>query len=147
MAAHEIPLLLKRMGGSPLRAKLANLWRHWREVLGEELADLALPLGAKNDLLIIGAEDAMLLQELHFLGPDILERVNAFLQCDAFRDMKVMLASEGKKVPPQENPAPAEDVQVPQQRVRLTGEFLKDMDLASPVARCYARFARCQQQE
>lgn len=42
--------------------------------MGPELAPLALPLGHHKDLLLIGAEDAMLAQELHLLSGEILER-------------------------------------------------------------------------
>lgn len=59
--------------------------------MGPELAPLALPLGHHKDLLLIGAEDAMLAQELHLLSGEILERVNAFMECPFFSAVKVSL--------------------------------------------------------
>lgn len=143
--AQSLPGLLRHMGGSPLRAKLASLWRDWDSILGPDLASLALPLGAKDDVLLIGAEDAMGIQELHFLADDILERINASLGWDAFQAVRPMLAREGKNCPMTEKfspPAPAERPN-PKASVttRLSGRYLKDMDPASPIARCYARFA------
>ena len=141
-----LPQLLQRMGGSPLRAKLANLWRQWADVLGEELAALAVPLGAKDDLLLLGAEDAMLLQELHFLAEDILERVNAFLEQDAFHHVRVSLSSEGKNcLLPGARPAAAEPQRISEphgRKVKLDGRYLEQMDMNSPVARCYAIFVQ-----
>lgn len=49
------------------------------------------PLGHHDDKLLIGAEDAVLLQELYYMGPEIVRRVNEFLQEDFFTAVKVSL--------------------------------------------------------
>ena len=67
------------LGASPEQAKLSRLWRSWDAVLGPDLAPLARPLGHHDDKLLIGAEDAVLLQELYYMGPEIVRRVNEFL--------------------------------------------------------------------
>lgn len=140
----EMPALLARMGGSPLRAKLASLWANWASVLGPELAELALPLKAHGDTLILGAEDAMTMQELHFLTGDILEQINAFLQFNAFTQVKVLLAKEGRNFPQAKKSAPpaTPTSEHAHSRQPLSGKFLKQMDPTSPLARCYARFVQ-----
>lgn len=60
-------------------AQVVQLWKHWDMVLGEELASLAIPFGRRRDRLLIGGEDSFILQELAMRTPEILERVNAFL--------------------------------------------------------------------
>ena len=65
--------------GTGEKAMLCRLWQNWDMVMGEELAELAIPLGARNDLLVIGGEDNMVLQELSYMKEEILERVNAFM--------------------------------------------------------------------
>ena len=50
-----------------------------------------LPLGHHKDILLIGAEDAMLMQELHLMSGEILERVNAFMESPFFKSIKVSL--------------------------------------------------------
>ena len=60
-------------------------------MLGPDLAPLARPLGHHDDKLLIGAEDAVLLQELYYMGPEIVRRVNEFLQEDFFTAVKVSL--------------------------------------------------------
>lgn len=51
-----------------------RLWQNWEMVMGPDIAPLAWPLGARNDILIVGGEDNLALQELSFMTPEILER-------------------------------------------------------------------------
>lgn len=133
-----LPDVLAGMGGDPLRMRLVQLWRHWEMVLGPELAPLARPLGHHKDTLLIGAEDAMLMQELHLQSGEILERVNAFMEGPYFATVKVSLRFQRTELdsiaPPPPPPLPAAE------RPQLTGSALAGMRADSAVARCYARF-------
>ena len=128
------------LGASPEQAKLSRLWRSWDAVLGPDLAPLARPLGHHDDKLLIGAEDAVLLQELYYMGPEIVRRVNEFLQEDFFTAVKVSLTLDHQDLdapsPVLERSAgrPKEEVPAP------SGASLGLMDPESAVARCYARF-------
>ena len=128
------------LGASPEQAKLSRLWRSWDAVLGSDLAPLARPLGHHDDKLLIGAEDAVLLQELYYMGPEIVRRVNEFLQEDFFTAVKVSLMLDHQDLdapsPVLERSAgrPKEEVPAP------SGASLGLMDPESAVARCYARF-------
>ena len=128
------------LGASPEQAKLSRLWRSWDAVLGPDLAPLARPLGHHDDRLLIGAEDAVLLQELYYMGPEIVRRVNDFLQEDFFTAVKVSLMLDHQDLdapsPVLERSAarPQEEVPAP------SGASLGLMDPESAVARCYARF-------
>ena len=143
--------LLQSMGGTRERAGLQSLWDNWEKVLGPELAAIAQPLGHHGDgkgasaagkpALLLGAEDAMLLQELRFRGEEILERVNGFLGQAYFCEVKVSLPL-GRSAPvrsraPADVAAQGETGGEPAAR----GTFLSGMDGDSPVARCYARVA------
>ena len=44
-----------------------RLWQNWEMVMGPDIAPLAWPLGARNDILIVGGEDNLALQELSFM--------------------------------------------------------------------------------
>lgn len=128
------------LGASPEQAKLSRLWRSWDAVLGPDLAPLARPLGHHDDKLLIGAEDAVLLQELYYMGPEIVRRVNEFLQEDFFTAVKVSLMLDHQDLdapsPVLERSAgrPKEEIPAP------SGASLGLMDPESAVARCYARF-------
>lgn len=146
--------VLQALGGGPERARLCRLWQNWSMVMGPELAPLTLPLGHHKDLLLIGAEDAMLVQELHLLSNEILERVNAFMESPFFSAVKVSLTLDktvlaggaprsgaGGPALPLSDPEAARRAVLAADAARLSGNFLARMDPASPVARCYARFA------
>lgn len=134
-----LPGVLAALGGDAARLRLVQLWRHWEMVLGPELAPLARPLGHHGDSLLIGAEDAMLMQELHLQSGEILERVNAFMEGPFFSCVKLSLCFRRTELdsivaPPAPPPRP------PLERPRLTGDALAGMRPDSPVARCYARY-------
>lgn len=133
--------LLESMGGSRSKSRLSDLWEKWGEICGSELAALATPLGCHKDILIIGAHDAMQMQELHFMSAELLRAANSFLQCDYFREVRINLTGSEKRG--KKRPAP---VPVPRQEIFAapapSGKYLADMDRNSPVARCYALFAR-----
>lgn len=147
--------LLASMGGTPERAGLQRLWDNWETALGADLAALAMPLGhhagrpsarsgdPEGATLLLGAEDAMLLQELRFRGDEILARINAFLGRPYFSAVQVSLPL-GRRAPERsrqrrEGPFRREQGEgAPPPR----GIFLRGMDPDSPVARCYARFAQ-----
>lgn len=131
--------LLERLDANGA-ATLAPLWAHWEMVMGEELAALAIPLGHRRDLLIIGADDHLAQQELAFQTDDILERVNAFLEAPRFRG--VVLTLRQGKTPLTTTPAPRfprfchADLFAPPQPL---GALLDHFDPESAIGRCYAR--------
>ena len=129
------------------RSRLGHLWQNWNMVMGEDLAPLARPLGHHRDMLLIGAEDAMLAQELHLMAGEMLERVNAFMEQPFFSAIKVSLLmgktgldkAATRKTASADKPAPRLRAPEP---LRADGVYLEAMDPASPVARAYARFIR-----
>ena len=134
-------------GQGEARARLLQLWLNWPMVMGPDLAPLARPMGHHRDLLLIGAEDAMLAQELHLMADEILERVNAFMEQPFFNAIKVSLLmgktgldkAATRKTASADKPAPRLRAPEP---LRADGVYLEAMDPASPVARAYARFIR-----
>ena len=103
-----------------------RLWQNWEMVMGPDIAPLAWPLGARNDILIVGGEDNLALQELSFMTPEILERVNAFMDAPVFDRVELRLVMGDR--PLDQMP----DIQ-PSTRVRP----------APPRPRASARTSRC----
>ena len=129
------------------RARLQQLWLNWEMVMGPDLAPLARPMGHHRELLLIGAEDAMLAQELHLMADEMLERVNAFMEQPFFSAIKVSLLM-GKAGLDKAATRKTASAHKPAHRARAPeplcadGVYLEAMDPASPVARAYARFIR-----
>lgn len=86
----EVFILLKAMGGSPERARLASLWRDWDKVMGAEFAS-TIPLGHHERILFLGVEDAMEIQELSLQSALILERVNAYMEKEYFSRLRISI--------------------------------------------------------
>ena len=52
-----------------------RLWQNWEMVMGPDIAPLAWPLGARNDILIVGRRGQSLrFRNCSFMTPEILER-------------------------------------------------------------------------
>lgn len=137
-AAGAIGLLFEHLGGAD-QSRLVQLWRHWEMVMGRDLAALARPLGHKESTLLVGAEDAMALQELSMQVPEILERVNAFMDQDFFRKVRVMLMQDHPDLArPREK---REYVAPPLPPGPSIGAHLGRMNPDSPVTRCYQAWA------
>ena len=138
-------------GQGETRARLQQLWLNWAMVMGPDLAPLARPLGHQRDVLLIGAEDAMLAQELHLLAGEILERVNAFMEQPFFGAIKVnlLMGKAGLDKTGLDNAATRKGIKANHtaqgrkpEPLLAHGVYLEAMDPTSPVARAYARFAR-----
>lgn len=133
-------MLLRKGAGTGF--KLAQLWRNWEMVMGEELKHLAIPLGHRKNTLIIGAEDNMAQQELTYFTYEIIERVNAFLDEPFFDKVQVNLlmgkhALDEVVLPTITPYKPA----LPPRPERL-GALIGKLDPASPVTRCYEKYVR-----
>ena len=137
-------------GQGEARARLQQLWLNWPMVMGPDLAPLARPMGHHRDLLLIGAEDAMLAQELHLMADEILERVNAFMEQPFFSAIKVslLMGKAGLDKTAVRTSAPIRPVRPARpEPPEAHGLYLEAMDPSSPVARAYARFVRLRQQK
>ena len=128
--------------GDGEKVMLTRLWQNWEMVMGPELSALAWPLDARGDTLVIGGEDNLALQELSFMTPEILERVNAFMATPTFArvSLELVMGRQPLDQPP--------DMQ-PRTRVRPAppmppglGGPLREMRPDSPVTRCYLAYLR-----
>ena len=122
----------------PRKTRLARLWWNWSMVMGPELAPLAWPLGEHKGVLLIGGEDAMVMQELVMMRDEILERANAFMDERFFTDVHVRL-SLGKRPLDGLTPPPVRERAL-KVLPRLDGSALQGVESDSPAARCYAAF-------
>ncbi len=59
--------------------KVYGLWGAWREVLGDSVAANTRPAAVRNRILFVEASHPAWIQQLQFLKPVLLEKINAFL--------------------------------------------------------------------
>lgn len=125
------------------RFHLLHLWDNWPMVMGDEIAPLAQPLGAKGGTLIIGAEDNMLLHELSFYAQEILARANAFMNAPKFSQVRLELLQGRRPL----YPRGLEDrgqVNLPdeRQRPKKLGGLKDKIDPNSPAGRAYLAYVQ-----
>ena len=135
--------LLAAMGGDPQKAKLASLWQSWSEILGEDLASMAFPLGTEKNHLLVGAEDALAMQEIQFQKDELREKVNVWLGNEYFEDVRISLMFGQKArdgLPARQIGPEAVQSQEKQPENVLHGTYLENMDPNSAVARAYALY-------
>ncbi len=120
------------------RLRLIQLFRHWDEILGEELCSAARPIGHRGSILVVGCADSCAMQELAFASPEILERVNMFMGDEPFNKVELHLLSEA------ENKELGAIARAPQGIVLSRPPKLGKLTLPadSPVAACYEAYVR-----
>lgn len=92
--ALQIQDILHDFWSGPERAlqwRLAEIWSSWPAIVGQDIADLAKPLGRNKSTLLLGVEDPMVMQEMHFHAPTILRAVNAALGMKVFDKVRLDL--------------------------------------------------------
>ena len=129
---------LAARGMRPQQTLLSQLWRNWDIVMGPDIAPIAHPLGHRNGILLIGGEDSCALQELSYAVPEILERVNAFMDEEFFLKVELHLLM-GKKSLQHIGITEAPEVPRPQRPSSL-GKAQLPPD--SPIASAYAAYVR-----
>ncbi len=129
---------LERLGVDQDRMRLRHLWENWAYVMGPELAELACPLGTYGDVLLLGCEDNMLMQEVTLCQGEILERANVFMEKPYFHNIRasLLMGRRDLAAPP---PKPQVKQEVFESNVR--GTYLDSISPDTPWGRCYAAYA------
>lgn len=137
--SEAVPSFLDAYGGKE-RRHLTALWNNWRTVMGENIAQLASPVGHKDNTLLIGADDSMALQELSMLSMEILERANAFMDSDFFHRVKVILLQGQQDLSQLRPRRPTALPPAPPPKPPRLGGLLGSLNPDSPVTRCYEAY-------
>ncbi|MDL2285155.1 DUF721 domain-containing protein [Desulfovibrio sp. OttesenSCG-928-F07] len=119
---------------------LHNLWDNWPMVMGEELYRIALPLGAKDGVLTIGAEDNMLLHELSFFVPQMLARANAFMNEPYFKQIRLELLQNRKPLYPRTTNHTTNAHAYERPKPKELGALMNKIDPESAVGQAYISY-------
>jgi len=71
--------------------KTYSLWGSWREVVGESIAAQSQPRAVRNRILFLDVSHPTWIQQLQFLKPTLLEKINAFVGDPAIQDIRFRL--------------------------------------------------------
>ena len=67
---------------------LIKVWDIWQEAVGDVIAGNTRPAAFKGNLLIVNTTSSSWLQQLRFLKPEILQKVNHVLGNVSVKDIK-----------------------------------------------------------
>jgi|MudIll2142460700_1097286.scaffolds.fasta_scaffold73009_2 hypothetical protein len=85
--------------------KAYSIWGAWREIVGESLADQTQPRAIRNRILFMDVSHSTWIQQLQFLKPKLLEKINAFLGEPLLQDIRFRMG----KIPPPRSPRVEDD--------------------------------------
>ena len=85
--------------------KAYSIWGAWREIVGESLADQTQPRAIRNRILFMDVSHSTWIQQLQFLKPKLLEKINAFLGEPLLQDIRFRMG----KIPPPRSPRSEDD--------------------------------------
>lgn len=140
-----VSALFERLGGKE-RGRLNRLWTDWDTVMGSTVASLSRPLGHDEGTLLVGADDAMAMQDLSLLSPEILDRANEHMGGPFFVKVSVRLMQGRPDLARRREPL-AEPRPRPPYTPERVGRHLGALNPDSPVTRCYERHARAGKNE
>jgi hypothetical protein len=76
------------------------VWGAWEEIVGETIAGQTQPRAVRNRILFIDVSHSTWVQQLQFLKPTLLEKINAFLGEPKIQDIRFKLG----KISPMTSP-------------------------------------------
>ncbi|NJB68127.1 hypothetical protein GGQ74_001800 [Desulfobaculum xiamenense] len=133
--------LLRKHDPDGMQQCLRRLWRHWPDIVDEHIAEMAKPIGHRKRTLLIGVEDSMIMQELTFYSPRILQQVNDFLGTPLFDRVMPELIRDRMSLDAIRRelaPLPRPQAIRPATLGTKAGTFAPD----SAVGRCYEAYVR-----
>jgi hypothetical protein len=82
--------------------KSYSIWGAWKEIVGESVALQAQPRSIRNRILFIDVSHPTWMQQLQFLKPTLLEKINSFLGEPNIQDIRFRLGkiSPTVSIPP-----------------------------------------------
>jgi predicted nucleic acid-binding Zn ribbon protein len=93
------PILESTLKGLEVDSQLKaySIWGAWRDIVGESLADQTQPRAIRNRILFMDVSHSTWIQQLQFIKPKLLEKINAFFGEPLLQDIRFRM---GKITPP-----------------------------------------------
>ncbi len=123
------------------RFALARLWRDWRTIVDPFIAEMVRPLSTRKQTLVLGAQDSLVMQEIHFLAPEILNVVNRHLGEEIFD--KVVFELISGKIPLDRGSEPKGTMAAPKVKApEKLGTLQHLLESDSAIGRSYRAYVR-----
>ncbi len=81
------------------RLEEAEIWEHWKEIAGPELAPHSTPIGVRDGTLVIEAESAVWMHKLSYHKSKILDKSNEYLSEEKLSELYFALKPDAEDPP------------------------------------------------
>jgi len=105
-----------------------SILRGWNEIVGESVAVQAQPRSIRNRILFIEVSHSTWMQQLQFLKPTLLEKVNAFLGEPLIQDIRFKLGKISPAIPTPTKTHTLEDQKLDQGTLNRIESLLQKID-------------------
>ena len=98
--AHLGTILQQTIGASRIDVDLGayRLWQQWKDVVGPAIAENTRPEAIKGKLLLVNVSSAPWMQQLQFLKPDLIEKLNETLGKEVVGDIRFKIGPVNRDV-------------------------------------------------
>jgi len=79
--------------------KTHSIWAAWKEIVGESIAYQTQPRSIRNQILFIDVSHSTWIQQLQFLKPTLLEKINAFIGGPLIHDIRFKIGKISAALP------------------------------------------------
>jgi predicted nucleic acid-binding Zn ribbon protein len=100
----------------------------WSEIVGESVATHSRPRTIRNRILFIDVAHPTWMQQLQFLKPILLEKINTFLRQSLIQDIRFKLGKVPSKVPAPPKTLSMEDQELDKATLKRIEGVLQKMD-------------------
>src|SRR4030043_1039462 len=104
----------------------------WNEIVGESVAGHSQPHSLRNRILFIDVTHPTWMQQLQFLNPTLLEKINAFLGEPLIQDIRFKLGKISPTIPAPSKPHLLEDEKLDQatlNQIESIVQKIEDMEI------------------
>jgi hypothetical protein len=120
----------------------------WNEIVGESVANQTQPRSIRNQILFIDVSHPTWMQQLQFLKPTLLEKINTFLGEPLIRDIRFKLGKISPTIPvPPKTPSLKDEKldKAALNRIESIVQKIDDKDLRKRVRDVLIRGAQLEQ--
>ena len=108
--------------------KTYSILRAWDEIVGESVAAHSQPRAIRNRILFIDVSHPTWMQQLQFLKPTLLEKINTFLGESLIQDIRFKLGKILSNVPTPPKTVSMEDQKLDKATLNRIEGVLNEMD-------------------
>ncbi len=86
------------------RLEEAEIWEHWQDIAGPELAPHATPVAIREGTLIIAVDSSVWMHKTSYKKSEIIDKSNKFLSREKVSEIFLTLRSDEDEKGPEDNP-------------------------------------------